>query len=1100
MSDMIANRYQLQSKIGEGGMGIVYRAIDRLTGDTIALKQVTTKADDLTFASRVAFQDDSLMDTRRALAHEFRTLASLRHPHIIPVLDYGFDRNEQPFFTMELLENARSLTDAGTDYPIRVQIDLIIQILRALDYLHRRGILHRDLKPANVLVNDGHVRVVDFGLSQEATLVRSGGQTAGTLAYMAPEVLSGNAPDQRADLYATGMMAYELLMGEHPFDTDNITTLIQQTFTEAVDFSDSTLDLDLQIVLMRLLSKDPQDRYNTASDVIQAFTQISDAPTSTETAEIRESFLQSARFVGRETEMERLTDAIQQAKEGQGSAWLIGGESGAGKSRLLEEVRTEALVNGMTVMQGQGTREGGAPYQIWRRILPALVLNAPPTTQEAALLRPFVPDIDRLMSDETIPALNDDNTASMQSRVMILIEDMIRRTTTNRSLLIILEDLQWADDSLDLLQQITAITAHLPLLVIGSYRNDEAPTLPDRLSGINTIVLDRLPDDQIEAFTRAILGDVAEQDVVLDLIRRESEGNAFFIVEVVRELAQTAGSMSDIGSVTLPAQIFTGGIQQVILRRLSRLPDWTRDLLESAAVAGREIDTRLLQVLAPDTDLNRWLNQCSEAAVLDVHDNRWRFAHDKLREAVLDNLTQGQKQQLHQQIAEAIEQVYASSTADHAVVLTGHYHAAQNPAKEGYYAAIAAEQLLDYNPQDAKKYNRRALALNAHEQFDNPATKLASLKYLMGNITTRLNEFDTARRWHTEARDLHLTLGDELKAARSTNVLGEINMLTGHVNDIMPLVDEALAVFRRYDDMLSIFYALTNRAIAHHYLGEFAAMIACFEEAYQVASSIDAPIPTGQALNNLSLAYLSDGELDKARTYQEEALALRRRIKHRHGIGSSLLTLGDIAAEAGDLERASDLYQQALPIFREQGDRRFEGGTLLAMGRIAAKQSRYETAEDLFKEALRLSKDVGDLHSQSGAHNQLGDLLLKLDDCRGAAQQFLAALTIARDQRNISSLLGSLHYFARLAVKQNQSQRALKWLYLIGRRADAYKPIDQVQQLIQQLEAQLSSDTVDQINAQTAQNTLESAVDDILSTHMTDSLCEEQEQSLHDIE
>ncbi|HEX2622358.1 MAG TPA: protein kinase, partial [Phototrophicaceae bacterium] len=141
-SRLIANRYLLLEELGKGGMGIVYRATDRLNGSIVALKHVLTPAEQLQFAST-----DASADYRLALAQEFHTLATLRHPHIISVLDYGFDEQRQPYFTMDLLENAQSITDYGRGQTVAVQVELLIQTLQALAYLHRRGIIHRDLKP-----------------------------------------------------------------------------------------------------------------------------------------------------------------------------------------------------------------------------------------------------------------------------------------------------------------------------------------------------------------------------------------------------------------------------------------------------------------------------------------------------------------------------------------------------------------------------------------------------------------------------------------------------------------------------------------------------------------------------------------------------------------------------------------------------------------------------------------------------------------------------------------------------------------------------------------------------------------------------------------
>ncbi|HRF97665.1 MAG TPA: protein kinase, partial [Aggregatilineales bacterium] len=138
-------RYQLKEILGTGGMGTVYRAYDRLTAHDVALKNVTIGQNDLMFTSK-----PSTSDVRLALAREFKTLANLRHPNIISVLDYGFDINRTPFYTMDLLEDMQTFDRACDDKPIAYVAELIIQILQALSYLHRRGAVHRDLKPSNI--------------------------------------------------------------------------------------------------------------------------------------------------------------------------------------------------------------------------------------------------------------------------------------------------------------------------------------------------------------------------------------------------------------------------------------------------------------------------------------------------------------------------------------------------------------------------------------------------------------------------------------------------------------------------------------------------------------------------------------------------------------------------------------------------------------------------------------------------------------------------------------------------------------------------------------------------------------------------------------
>ena len=213
--DLINGRYLLQEKLGQGGMGVVYRALDRLTGNTVALKWVLLPTEQPQGSYANLTLSRTQRNLRLALAHEFKTLASLRHPNIISVLDYGFDTQQQPYFAMTYLDKAKPLLAAAEGTTAVTRIHLIRQMLEALVYLHRRGILHRDLKPENVLVTDGAVRVLDFGL---ASAKEDANESVGSWLYVAPEVLDGKSATEASDLYSVGVLAYRLFAGEHPFD------------------------------------------------------------------------------------------------------------------------------------------------------------------------------------------------------------------------------------------------------------------------------------------------------------------------------------------------------------------------------------------------------------------------------------------------------------------------------------------------------------------------------------------------------------------------------------------------------------------------------------------------------------------------------------------------------------------------------------------------------------------------------------------------------------------------------------------------------------------------------------------------------------------
>ena len=318
---------------------------------------------------------ETLADPRVTLAQEFRTLSGLRHPHIVSVLDYGFDESDLPYFTMELLEGAKSILEAGRGQPTETRVWLLIQVLHALAYLHHRNILHRDLSPRNVLVVGGMAKMIDFGLSVDSKQQTGIG---GTLAYIAPEVLRGSPPSIASDLYAFGVIVYELFSGRHPFDTSSPSVLIDEILEKAPDVSALGLPEPMTAALERTLSKQPEARPASAAELINLYYENIGQRAPLESTTMRESFLQAARLVGREREMAHLFGGLVEALAGRGSAWLVGGESGVGKSRLIDELRINALVRGVHALRGHATSNGGDIRECWSDIARWLCVLAEP--------------------------------------------------------------------------------------------------------------------------------------------------------------------------------------------------------------------------------------------------------------------------------------------------------------------------------------------------------------------------------------------------------------------------------------------------------------------------------------------------------------------------------------------------------------------------------------------------------------------------------------------------------------------------------------------------------------------------------------------------
>lgn len=725
----IGRRYQILRVLGSGGMGAVYQAHDRWTDRQVALKRVklptgasarvappdSRGATDSTFGDiaaqptmatdeaeklgpsdqpvLVVIRDDisreSLQALRLALANEFRTLASLRHPNIVSVLDYGFATDGQPFFTMELLAHGQSLSAASASCSLEERGSLLLQILQALSYLHRRGILHCDLKPANLMCtqtkNGSRVKLLDFGL---ALLRRRSRQNldqvlGGTPGYIAPEVLYGQPATPQADLYSFGIVAGEIFTDQDLFRGARTSQLIDAGHALRT-LGKFELPPPLQAVIEKLLSPEPQDRFATAEAAARALAQAVGIPEPQESAELRNCVLGSAELVGRDVELGILSAALGEAQNGRGRLLLLGGESGIGKSRLLEELRTLALVAGVCVVSAQASSDRNTDIGLFADPLRMLCLHDAPPPLTASVLKGIIADLPGLLEIDISDPPGIDAQAARQ-RLMSAVRDML--LNVKQPTLLVLEDLQWAGpDSLEALRGLAGQLADKPLLLIGSYRSEDRPELPSEIPSHQTVLLSRLRRDDIARLSESILGEGRADDRLLDWLTQQSEGNSFFITEAMRAIAEEAGSLDAAGATPLPKGILTGGMVAVLRRRLERVPAWAQPLLQLAAIAGRQLPLDVLRVCAED--LERWLRVCAAAGVLEVHEPSWRFCHDKLRERLVAELPSERQHALHLQVAETIESARAPS-GEVSATLAYHYEQAGHLPRAATHAASA---------------------------------------------------------------------------------------------------------------------------------------------------------------------------------------------------------------------------------------------------------------------------------------------------------------------------------------------------------------------------------------------------------------------------
>ncbi len=1011
---IIANRYQIQRELGRGGMGAVFAALDRLTGHTVALKRVAVPGEKLQFDSASSSGDYNL-----ALTREFRTLASLRHPNIISVLDYGFDAERQPFFTMAILDNARDFRTGLAGLGISDQIERVIQMLRALDYLHRHGVIHRDLKPANVLITpEGGVRVLDFGLS-----IRDEDQsaTSGTLSYLAPEILEEEKATIASDLYSVGVMAFEAITGVHPFGNLAPGQLMIKVLTGMPDLSRAPEHLIP--IFRRLLARNPNERYPGATQTIDALATAMSIHLLEEDTAIRDSFLQTASFIGREKQLEKLIESLRGLNDGRGAAWLIGGVAGVGKSRLVEELRIRALVEGALVVRGGSILGGGLPFQLWRDPVRRLLLSASPSVRDASVLREIVPDIELLLQrtvGKATTLTGKEQTDRLSSSIASLFQ------IQNRPVVLIIEDLQWSVESLEPLKWIIPLASFHPLLIIGTFRSEERPKLPEELPGMQFFQLDRLNRDEIAQLAESMLGAPGKLPEIVDYLERETEGNGYFMVEVVRALADRAGSLVDVSPGDLRHGVFAGGMREVIAARLERLPKDVLPLLGLAAAAGRNLDMTLIQRLnqkAP-VDLERWLTICTNASILDIFEGQYRFAHDKLRDGLLQRLSPEERANASRAVAEATEALYPDDSS-RAENLLYHWTQAGDGIRQADYTAIVARRLIELTAD-----YKRALRLleNALSNLKPEAkAQRMTIYLLMGDVYQNRGDNETASSYYERSLAIARELGNLPIQAEALRKAAHITRWQNS-KSATDMIKESLTIARQVGDRHAEAAGLYTQGILEFNQGNFLQAVTFYDQALSIARELHDLQQIASALVQISVTRSRLGQSRETLEQIDEALALTKEVGDKRGMAAALYQKGIALRRMNDLDAARDMFLQALAIQREIGNRKGASYTLNSIAVAYANQGEYTRALEYYRQALQLQQELED---HEAVANTFGNMALSLErqgDAQASYNYHLQAIKIDREIHNQVALGSHLIHLAYNACALGKPEEARRYL------------------------------------------------------------------------
>ncbi len=985
---VLGDKLKLTACIGIGGSGAVYKAEQLALGRTVAVKILS---EDLSGDARMIkrFRDEATSASR------------LNHPNCVSIIDYGQASDGLLYLVMEYVKGPTLTQLLVNENPLAVDrvCDIVAQALSGIEEAHICGVVHADLKADNIILDQRRagidvVKIVDFGIARLVTGVRDieDRSISGTPEYMAPEVIGGAPPSFASDLYAVGIILYELLAYKTPFFAGSTTEILANHLkVEPPTLSGRRQEVprDLDAIIAKSLAKHPADRYASAAAMrealIRARALLRGAPVGDRCATCGTECLPQFKFcpecgtprqrisktfeiaspqalpqdvlplpfTGRNAELKRLVDHLQRPT-GSEPALLVMGLEGSGRSSLLRTAYARLAGSGRVIYQVGPDPSGlSAPFYPIRSLL-AAVLQLRAVSSEVEL-RDAVLHLG--LNERDIPGIAQlfgHPTTLLELEPPVRRREMVwsalrafERATGHNDIAIVFEDIDRFDHpSLEILRRATeASELALPPIVMTAQTTFGAqwPAAVPRLE-VGALVageLEQLVDGLTRAGMRGLPGLVA--------LREATKGYPGHVEHVVRYVLE-GGRAEDT----------TGPLSDLVAARLSLLPQSTIDVLQAAAVLGTEPTLHHLRAMMPAEPLEAALVDAERHGILSRDpSNELVFTSRLVRDVVYDATPADVRRSLHADAANAVA-LLSPDTG-----LLGHHHDLAGHAKEAMRMLrkagdLAAEQLDDTG---AGQFYYRALvavrqAVHLGEEDSGSEPQFVALSIKLAEVLRTRGETALARGILAEARDwahsqLLMASVDRAGAAIALSegdIDGAIAGLRRGVGRAIATGDRGL-VCELYLDLSQALLRAGNPDGANRELSECIDLVTLGEG----FTAEKGPEPFWRVLRALAQVIDSSGDVYRALRVAEAALLHAQRVRSRLGGARVQQQLASLCEKAGLGGKAERYRQAAITEMRNLGDRRATAELLL--NDMPARAAVVMPGK--LNDAITLTKEIG---------------------------------------------------------------------------------------------------------------------------------------------
>ncbi len=984
---IIGGRYQIEQKITDDRLGAVLKATDIRLGIPVAIRIFS-----------ISFSEKAI---ERFLRHA-QQLIHLRHEHMVDVLDCG--QAADVAYTVEEFVDGHFLHEVLANktepLPAKQALEIGLQITHALEYAHSRGVIHSDLQLKNVTLvtplsteSGGQklpiIKVRRFGLGR----LEEGGSLLDkplillSAHYVAPEQILGQVLDARTDLYALGVILYELFTGHRPFeqgtDQDILNAHLSKLPPPPRELN-PRLSRSLEHLILKLLNKNPNERYVNAQQARQILSSLV-VDRENETGVIPLILQRQRTLVGRQSQLQKLLVAWEQViNEHSGQLLFITGETGIGKTRLSRELASQ-VKSGVVLIGHCQEWESAPAYHPFIEILRAYFATVPPemfdpaSSQLLSEVSRLVPEIKDLLPG--LPEASPLETQQEQLRLMTSITQFVEQATKVRPWLLIIEDLHWADaSSLHLLTYLARYCPTIGLLIVATYRDTDLGInhpLLDTLRSLSRhptyriLPLKRLNPTEVGEMISDILGQDAPSELVTT-IYNHTEGNPVYVEEVTNGLIEDGliihkpegWQFSEMSEIRLPQTV-----RDAVLYRLTHLNQDTHQLLRQAAILGRTFKFDDLHAIS---NLSEWevlerLDVALERQLIHetFGETTLTFSHAEIQQVLYEEMPVLRRRMLHLQAGEALERRMRPDPESVVEQLAHHFKQAGKFEKSIIYSIEAARQAeMIYASQTALSWYKNVLEMIS--QLDEK----------------KISEFRMFRLLAFEA-------------------LGEILIAQGQY-------DHALAY---YEAAISVVEADKNAADWKNRLADLCQKTArvykkradfstALEWIKRGLSYLDESHPTIEVAKLQLLGaevYHRQGNNAIAITWCQRGLAADlhdETREERQTTARAYYLLGEIYRGLGDVNRSIELCQQSVQAYNELNDLAGLSRAYIGLANAYFEQASWDKAADVLQTSLIMKQEIGDVVDQGRVANNLANIYVNWGDYVQAMELYQQSLEI----------------------------------------------------------------------------------------------------------